>query len=608
MFKTGTLLLLVCALALSMPAACGKSTHPVSSDTRQEDNGGNTDNPDVDTSQETDDSEDTGEQVEENLAGNVKDHEDTGDYVWTDSEVIPIVLNGTSITADSTRSTVAGSKVTITSAGTYSIRGNLSNGRIIVNTQDKEIVRLILNGVDISSSTSAPIYIASAKKVVIVLADNTENRIKDATSYVYDNAAEKEPNAAIFSTADLTLCGNGSLTVEGRFNDGISSKDGLIIKNTAITVNSADDGIVGKDYLVVKNGVITVNAKANGLKSDNADDARKGYVSVETGVLNITAAGDAISAQTDVLISDGKLNLSSGGGSKTSVTGTISAKGIKGVVNTTIDGGTFTINSADDAIHSNGRVAINGGTFAISSGDDGVHADSTLWINGGDIDISKSYEGIESANIVINHGTIHITASDDGLNVAGGNDGSGMHGWPGGMISSGNYYLNINGGKIAITANGDGVDVNGSIVMTDGEMIVNGPISNGNGALDYDGTFKISGGFVVAAGSSGMAQAPGSTSTQCSVLMNFRSAFAAGTLFNIQTSDGNQILSFTPTKKYQSIAFSSSELKDGATYNVYYGGSSTGSVNDGLYQGGVYTPGTLYTSFTVSGNVTKVTK
>jgi hypothetical protein len=126
--------------------------------------------------------------------------------------------------------------------------------------------------------------------------------------------------------------------------------------------------------------------------------------------------------------------------------------------------------------------------------------------------------------------------------------------------------------------------------------------------LDYDASFKITGGFIVAAGSSGMAQIPGATSTQCSVLLTFRSTLQAGTLFNIQNSDGKSILSFTPSKRYQSIAFSSPELIKGTSYNVYYGGNSTGTVKDGLYIDGTYTPGTKLTGFTVSGVVTTVSR
>ncbi len=524
-----------------------------------------------------------------------------------------IVLNGSSISVNGSGANVDGSKVTITSAGTYSISGTLADGQIIVDTADAETVTLILNGVNIRNSSSAGIYVISGEEIVITLADNTENYVSDGASYIFEDAETDEPNAAIFSKSDLRIEGNGSLTVSGNYNDAIASKDGLTIRSGTITVNAADDGIRGKDYVVVKEGTVTVKAGGDGLKSDNEEDVEKGYISVESGVINITAGGDAFDAQTDVAITGGKITLSSGGGSNSSISGDTSAKGIKGVVSVIIDGGDVSVNSADDAIHSNGSIIINGGAFNISSGDDAVHADASVEISGGDFNITKSYEGIESAVITINDGDIRIVSSDDGINVAGGNDASGMNVRPGQggrpgqdtFATSGNYWLYINGGYIAVNAAGDGIDVNGSVLMTGGDVIVNGPTNNGNGALDYDGSFNISGGFLVAAGSSGMAQAPGATSSQNSLLMNFNTSQRAGSLVHIQTADGRGILTFAPSKTYQSIVFSSPELIKGSAYNVYLGSSSSGTPTDGLYQGGTYTPGTKYSSFTVSGVVTK---
>jgi hypothetical protein len=705
---------------------------------------------------DTENSEDT---VANALAENSKDHENPEDYIWNNSDVIPILLDGNSITVNGPGATVKGSQVTITSAGTYSISGILDDGQIAVDSDDKEIIRLILNGTNISCSSSAPIFVKNAEKTIIVLAENTENYVEDGRSYITEDTGADEPNAVIFSKDNLTIFGDGSLTVKGNVNDGIASKDGLIIAGGTIDVNTVDDAIRGKDYLVIKDGNITVNAGGDGLKSDNDKDATMGYISIEHGTINITAGADAIQAETDVIITDGEITLSSGGGSNsiieegTSAKGikanvsiiidggnfivdsadddihsdgslqinggtlfissgndgihadstmeinggdisitkcfegiestaitinggniyitssddgikadenifigygliditaggdaiqaetdvvitdgemiltsgggsnfivdeTTSAKGIKGLVSVTTDGGNFIIDSADDTIHSNGYVEINGGTFVIASGDDGIHADANLVINGGDINITKSYEGLESAdaNITINNGNIHIVSSDDGINVAGGGDNMGMGGPPdrGGFNPQpqpqvvGNYYLYINGGYIAINADGDGIDSNGSIVMTDGVVIVHGPTSNMNGALDHS-SFTMTGGFLLAAGSSGMAQAPDTSSSQYSLLLNFRSTIPAGTLFHIQTSrQGEEILSFSPSKAYQSIAFSSPELTKGTTYAVYYGGSSTGTVVDGLYQDGTYTPGTPYTSFTISSIVTNV--
>ena len=191
----------------------------------------------------------------------------------------------------------------------------------------------------------------NAEDAVIVLADNTANNVTDATSYVFPNAEEDEPNAAIFSNAGLTISGNGSLTVTGNANDAISSDDTLVITSGTITVNAVDDGLRGKDTLLIQGGTINVVATGDGLKSDNEDDATLGYVAIEGGVINVAAQGDAIAAQTDVLITGGEFNLSAGGGSGAQIAEDASAKGIKGLANVLIDNGTFVIDSADDAIH-----------------------------------------------------------------------------------------------------------------------------------------------------------------------------------------------------------------------------------------------------------------
>lgn len=560
-------------------------------------------------------------------AENDQNHDDAADYSWDAANAVQIVLNGDAITVDGPGVEVKGNKATITSAGTYTISGTLSDGQIIVDTKDSAIVRLILNGVDIHSATSAPIYVANAEKTMIVLADNTANVISDSATYTFADPADDEPNAAIFSKDDLTIYGSGSLTVTGNYNDGIASKDGLIIASGTITVNAVDDGIRGKNYLVVKDGVITVSAEGDGLKADEDEDSTKGYISIAAGTFNITAGADAIQATTDILITDGAFTLSAGGGASTA-SGTSgpgsnmdttdespSARGIVADVNVIIDGGTFNISTADDAFHSNASLTINGGTFSIASGDDGMHADNTLNINGGNIKITQSYEGIEGSVVTVNAGEISIVSSDDGLNIAGGNDSSGMSGGPGGpggppspdsFATSSSNFLYINGGSILIDTTGDGIDVNGSITMTDGVVIVNGPTENMNGALDCDGTFTVNGGFLLAAGSSGMAESPDANSSQNAVLINTDTAQQAGTLVHIQSSDGGEILTFAPTKQYQSIVLSSPELTSGSTYTVSYGGSATGTASNGLYQDATYTPGTEYTNFTITDTVTKI--
>ncbi|MDX1414419.1 MAG: carbohydrate-binding domain-containing protein, partial [Candidatus Promineifilaceae bacterium] len=371
--------------------------------------------------------------VPEAAGENSTNLQDVEDYSWTSSDV-PVVdssavsellLDGDSISVSGEGVTVDGRTATITSAGTYALSGSLDEGQIVVDTEDAETVQLVLNGIKITNTSTAPIFIANAALTEIVLPANSENYVADGAEYIFADPEEDEPNAAIFSKDELVIDGAGSLTIEANYNDGIASKDGLVIAGGNLVVDAVDDGIRGKDYLIITDGSILVTAQGDGLKSDEDQDTTKGYISIEGGLIDITSGGDAIQAATDVLISAGEFVITSGSGIST-VDAESSAKGIKGTVNVIIDGGSFTINSADDAIHSNDNITINGGTFAITTGDDGLHADATLELNGGLLDISDSYEGIESAVITINDGEIYIVSTDDGLNVAGGNDGSGF--------------------------------------------------------------------------------------------------------------------------------------------------------------------------------------
>jgi hypothetical protein len=545
-----------------------------------------------------------------------------------------IIFKGDSITLNGDGAVIDSNQIAITSAGTYTISGTLYDGQIIVNTKDQETVKLILDGVDITYSKSSPIYIKNSQKTVITLADNTENYVTDGDSYVIEDSNIEDPksidpNAAIFSKDDLTINGNGSLIVNANYYNGIQSKDDLKITGGNITVNAANDGIKGRDSIIVKGGSITINAGTDGMQSNNDNDSEKGYVSIEGGTINITAGEDGIQAETNLIISGGTMTVSSGGGSADAVMKkndmmnpmfhwdmdtsnindnetSISAKGLKAGAIISIEGGTIHIDSYDDSIHSNDSINISAGNIALSSGDDGVHADSTIVIYGGDIRITKCYEGIDSPAITFNDGIIYITASDDGVNSAGGNNNFPVMARPGqnDFETTGDNYLSINGGYIVIDAAGDGLDIGGPIDMTDGVVIINGPTANDNGAIDYYGSFQITGGYFTAVGSSGMAQAPSNSSTQYSVMLNLSSPMSANTIIHIETEYGEDILTFVPTKVYQSIVFSAPELENGSTYIAYSGGSSTGSFVDGLYSGGTYTRGTQITSFTISSIVT----
>ena len=558
---------------------------------------------DVDDTEEATAAADNENEITDAEANNDGDHEQTSDYTWSSSDVKSISLIGTSVSKSSDDVSVSGSTITITAAGTYSFNGNLSNGQIVVEAAETDLVRLVLDGVDISCTNSAPIYIKSAEKVIVVANANTENTLSDGSSYDYDDVEDEEPNATIFSKTDLTLYGEGKLVLNGNFNDAVNSKDGLIVDINQLVINAIDDGIRGKDYLIIKDGTIKINSGGDGLKSDNDNDETRGYIEILTVDIDITAGGDAISAETDILIENGTFDLTTNGSSSYSDT---SLKGLKSGVNMIVNAGTFTINSSEDAIHSDQTITLNGGTYTISASDDGIHADYDLTINSGDYTITKSYEGIESTSgdLSINGGTFDIVSSDDGLNVAAGGDnmGGGPGGW--GKSATASYTLYLAPDFMAVNAQGDGLDSNGSIEMSNGLVIVNGPTGSGNGILDYDDSFLQTGGTLIGAGSSGMLQAPGSYSSINCVALVFRSTQQEGTLCHIETSDGNELVTFEPAKDFQAFIYSSPELEQGLSYNFYNGGTASGTAQKGYYTDASYTAGTLQKTFTLSQRIT----
>ncbi|MBD0383983.1 carbohydrate-binding domain-containing protein [Paenibacillus sedimenti] len=492
--------------------------------------------------------------------------------------------------------------VTITAAGTYVLSGLWEQGQIVVDAPKEDKVRLVLNGVEIHSKESAAIYVKQADKAIITIQEGTKNVVTDAAEYKTEDSQSDEPNAAIFSKDDLTLNGTGALTVQGNYNNGITSKDDLKITGGAITVYAADDGVMGKDLVAFKEGTLTIEASGDGIKATNDTDASKGLVHIDAGAFSIKAGRDGIQAAASVQVNGGSFTISSGGGSAKAVAKAVemnggmrgpapaaattrstateaeSGKAIKAGANITIAKGTIGIDSADDAIHGNNNVDIAGGELTITSGDDGIHADSFLLISGGNIEITKSYEGIEGSNVTISGGETKVTASDDGINISGGVDGSSIGGRPGQnnfSSSSTNNKLTITGGTVHVDSTGDGLDANGSILMSGGTVFVSGPTANNNGALDYDGTFEYTGGQLVTTGSAGMAQAPSDSSTGRSLLMTYSQTQKAGTVVELKDKNGNIVASFAPDKDFQTIVIGSSELKKDTAYSLYTGGAKT---------------------------------
>ena len=476
--------------------------------------------------------------------------------------------------------------IVLTEEGVYRLTGTIEDGLITIRTSGN--IKLVLNNVNITNSSGPAIYVEEASDVVIETVEGTANYLEDGKNY---NGYEADEIGTIFSHDDLTLTGEGTLVVVSNHEDGIVSKDDLKFVSGTYEITSTDDGIRGKDSVYIQNGNFKITSGGDGIKSTNDTDSEKGYVYIENGTFEITADLDGIQAETKLLVENGDFSITTGGGSGNASTSTSwgmwgrgsttnqtypdSAKGMKSGSNLVIQGGTFTINSSDDAIHSNDSIGIKGGTFTITSGDDGIHADTELMIDSGNINITKSYEGIESAKITINGGDISVVSSDDGINVAGGTDSSAM-GRPGENRYSNttDNILTINDGTIYVNASGDGIDVNGTIYMNGGTVKVDGPSDSGNGALDYDSDFIVNGGTLFAGGSSGMMQGVSNSSSIYNVQIAFSTSYNAATTIAILDSEAKEILSYQSSKSYNSLVIASPEFKKGETYTIQVNGTT----------------------------------
>jgi len=538
---------------------------------------------------------------------------------YDESTAVTIKLDGASATASSDSVKISGSTVTITEEATYIISGQLRDGVLIVNAPDTAKLQLVLGGVDITSKTSAALYILQADKVFVTLAEDTENTLANGGTFAAID--ENNIDAALFSKQDLTLNGAGSLTVTSPAGHGIVCKDDLVITGGSYRVNSASHGLDANDSVRIKDAAFTIDAGKDAIHAENAEDASKGFIYISSGSIQAEAEGDGIAAGAYVQSVDGTIDLLVGGGSEnaskqqsdsfggfmgggrpgmmmrpgdmensavtTEENGT-SMKGLKAANSMLISGGNITINSADDSVHADVSVIINSGTFTIASGDDAIHAEDTLTVTAGEIDISESYEGLEALHINVQGGDIRLAARDDGLNAAGGTDQSGMTGGRdgmfgggrpdgmggghGGMSANANGSIQVSGGTLYINSSGDGLDANGTLEISGGYTVVVGPTQGDTATLDYDTSGIITGGTFIGTGAAGMAQSF-SDSRQGVVAVGVGNQ-AAGTQITLKNAKGNTVISYAPELNFAVVILSSPDIIKGDTYTITVGSES----------------------------------
>ena len=424
------------------------------------------------------------------------------DYTTANATFVTLTDSSATAKGKYTGYEIDGTDVSITAAGTYVFSGDCDNGSITVK-KGVTGVTIVLNGLTLTNDDSAAITLNKTAEASLMAAAGTINTVADTEGSNDENAAVK-----VKSGAALAIGGTGTLTVDGNAKNGIKgAADAVItVAEGKLNINAANDGLSCDDELNITGGTLHITAGGDAVKAspdtgdtENPDTTSLGNVTISGGTLTLNATEDGIQADGDLTISGGTFHVKTNGGHTTELTDdSASCKGFKAGGALTVTGGTLTVDSADDALHANTDVTISGGTLTLATGDDGVHADNDLVIGtkGASststprINITASYEGLEGTTVTVYSGDIDVAASDDGVNAASSTLGE----------RSDKYAISIAGGDLYIDAGSDGLDSNNDISMTGGKVEVYGADAMMDAAIDYDGTFTLSGGTLFGAG------------------------------------------------------------------------------------------------------------
>ena len=505
---------------------------------------------------------------------------------WEEDGATKISLSDDGCAVDGAGAVADGTTVTITAGGTYVLTGQMSAGQVVVNA-DGEKVQLVLDGVSVTSTDSAAILVRAAKKVWLTLADGTQNKLATSGSFAEDD--EYSIDGAVWCKSDLTINGTGALTVSSAEGHGIVCKDELALVSGGVEVEAARHAVQAQDAACVVAGTWSLTAGTDGIHCGDDDDAEKGSVLIVGGTVSIDAASDGVDA-ANVL---------------------------------EVDGGEVTVSAGDDGLHSERALQVDGGTVTVSKSYEGLEG-STVTVNGGVIDVTSSDDGVNAAGDPTGDSSAEATdVGASGPEAAAGQPedpmgggqapagdgrapedadaqaptstgqvpaGSGGQvpadaggqapGAGGDMDYDSTAQVTINGGKLTIQAGGDGIDSNGDLTVTGGEAYVFGPASDGDGSLDFAGTGTITGGVVMCAGSSGMAQNFGDASTQGSMLVS--ASGQAGDAIQLVDEDENVVASCEARTSYSCVLVSAPGVESGKTYTLTCGDASSEITMDGL--------------------------
>ncbi|MFC2655474.1 MAG: carbohydrate-binding domain-containing protein [Rothia dentocariosa] len=528
----------------------------------------------------------------------VDTHYSEQDLSWDTSSETAIDLSNPTATDGVT---VEDGTLTITKAGTYKLSGEYQ-GQIKVETADSDAVRLVLDNANITNSSGAALNVVNADEVILYSASGTTNTISDGADYTA--TGEDDPDAVVYSKADLTIAGEGTLKVNGNHEDGIHTSDGLVIASGTLEVNAANTGIKGKDYVDILGGTINVTAQQDGIKSTNDSDEGQGWTRLSNGTVTVNAGDDGFKASRVVEISGGSLTVEQ------------SDEGIEAqYIN--VSGGDVNVTSADDGMNASLKTSDSESTDSSANTSDAANQQQNNQqqgsLPGGQQSGTSNQQQQGTGQPPAMSGTSQDGTSQNGATgtgqqqnnpqsqgnqnmgqppaMPGGNaqDGTsqngttgtgqqgmgqppqgGMPGGGGGTFEVVDAAINVSGGNITVNAEGDGIDSNGVTTLSGGTLIVNGPSQGGNAALDTNGDLLLNGATVLSGSTADMFEAPSTNSTSGYLKLTNSSGFEQGSTVQVADSSGKVVANYKVTKSnVQLVLVSSSSIVKGQSYTVY---------------------------------------
>ena len=539
----------------------------------------------------------------------VDTHYSEQDLSWDTSSETAIDLSNPTATDGVT---VEDGTLTITKAGTYKLSGEYQ-GQIKVETADSDAVRLVLDNANITNSSGAALNVVNADEVILYSASGTTNTISDGADYTA--TGEDDPDAVVYSKADLTIAGEGTLKVNGNHEDGIHTSDGLVIASGTLEVNAANTGIKGKDYVDILGGTINVTAQQDGIKSTNDTDEGQGWTRLSNGTVTVNAGDDGFKASRVVEISGGSLTVEQ------------SDEGIEAqYIN--VSGGDVNVTSADDGMNASLKTSDSESTDSSANTSDAANQQQNNQqqnnqqqgsLPGGQQSetsnqqqqgtgqppqgqppaVSGTSQDGTSQNGTSGTGQQQNNTQNQGNQnmgqppaMPGGNaqDGTSQNGTTGtgqqgmgqppqgGMPGGGgggtfevvDAAINVSGGNITVNAEGDGIDSNGVTTLSGGTLIVNGPSQGGNAALDTNGDLLLNGATVLSGSTADMFEAPSTNSTSGYLKLTNSSGFEQGSTVQVADSSGKVVANYKVTKSnVQLVLVSSSSIVKGQSYTAY---------------------------------------